>query len=177
MRRLLPTLLAPFLTACSAARIPQEAAFAAPLGGASLGVETETPSAEVAEAMALETRVRVEGRRVRSAEPGGAAARAGIAPGDVLLRIGGNALFSQDDLDDFLAIAASPGEQVEVVLKRPGRAEPRTVPVTLGRRPERKGLRDGIAWQYASLEQLPAALEEARSKKKRILAGLSGAET
>ncbi len=32
-------------------------------------------------------------------------------------------------------------------------------------------------WQYASLAQLESALEEARAQKKKVLVGLSGAET
>ncbi len=34
-----------------------------------------------------------------------------------------------------------------------------------------------LEWQYASLAQLPAALDEARTSNKKLLVGLSGAET
>jgi thioredoxin len=151
---------------------------------ATLGVDTEAPSEAVAKAQGLKHKVRLHGRVVTEVAAEGAAARAGVRIGDVLLRLGDNDLYSADDISDFLEVS-DPLDQVILRFKRPGEAEPREATVTLGARRSvtRSTSRDVPAsgprftWQFASLGQLPKALDAARSQHKKLLVGLSGAET
>ncbi len=146
--------------------------------GASLGVETSAPSSAVAQEMALPFSVRVQGQEIRAVESGSPAARAGLRVGDVLLQIGENTLFSQDDLQDLLGVSKA-GDSVEVRFRRAGtRAEERTT-VALGksRVGEQSVKSKGLDWEFASLAQLPRALEKAQASRRRLLVGLSGAET
>lgn len=140
----------------------------------SLGVETRVPSEETVEAMSLPHRVRQQGREIVSLEPDGAAARLGLSEGDVLLRADGVDLYSQDDLLDVVRVR-KPGDRIRLLLVRSGRTDAEELEVELGRGELRRP--DSLRWQYASLAQLPRALEEARAAKKKVMVGLSGAET
>lgn len=115
-----------------------------------------------------------QGRRIDSSE--GPAAKAGLRQGDVLVKLGENVLYSQDDIFDYLSVS-SPGDQVAVLFKRESGTEPRRAVVTLG--VELVGAEDqpALHWQFASLAQLPQALELARAQEKKVMVGLSGAET
>lgn len=142
---------------------------------ATLGASTSVPSSEVTQQMDLTHKVRVHGRVIDEVEPGSAAAEAGLQPGDVLLRLGENDLYSADDIADFLSVS-SQSDQVLVSFKSAGEVEPREATVTLGgERIAAEGPR--LRWQFASLGQLPEALDIARAKKKKIMVGLSGSET
>ena len=144
------------------------------LWAGSLGVETGVPSEERVEALALPHRVRQQGRAIVSLDPDGPAARAGLSEGDVLLRAGGVELYSQDDLSD-VARAGNPGDRLRLLVVRSGRTETEELDVELGRGDLRRP--DELQWPYASLAQLPRALEEARAAKKKVMVGLSGSET
>jgi len=139
---------------------------------ATLGVMTSVPTPELAAALRLPNRVRVLGRVVESAE--GAAAAAGLRPGDVLLALNEIELYSQDDLDDVLR-ASRPGETIALRALRPGEPGERQLTARLGGVPTTAV--SGIRWQYASLASLPRAQAEAREKRRHVLVGLSGAET
>ena len=143
---------------------------------AALGLKTKVPSEETTKALGLKNKVRVLGREVSALEPDGAAVRAGLKVGDVVLRLGSNDLYSTDDIVDFLSVA-SPGDRVPVVLKRVGETEQVELVATLDGESAAVSETPGIEWQYASLGQLPLALKEARAKMKKVLVGLSGAET
>ena len=143
---------------------------------ATLGVSTAVPSDEVAKSLELANKVRVLGRAVTKVAPNSAAAKAGLQVEDVLLRLGSNDLYSADDIADFLSVS-KPGDKVELVFKRPGSAEDRETSVTFGEVEQVAASGPRLAWQYSGLGQLPQALEEARAKKKKVLVGLSGAET
>ena len=143
---------------------------------ATLGVRTSVPEPEVAEQMELEFNVRWEGRYVDHVDAGGAAALAGVQQGDVLLSIDDMTLFSEDDLVDFLSVT-EPGEEVLLELKRGGETNVSRVRATLGSQQSPIADQPVLDWQYASLVQLPRALEVARAEKKKVLVGLSGAET
>jgi thiol-disulfide isomerase/thioredoxin len=143
---------------------------------ASLGVETAVPSHEVAASLELTNKVRIRGRLVTDVEQDSAAAKAGIKPGDVLVRLGDNELYSADDISDFLS-TSKPGDQVTLTYKRPGSPEKHEALVTLGGGEQSLARGPRFKWHYSGLVQLPQALGEARAKKKRVLVGLSGAET
>ena len=165
--------LALTLSGCTGTRA---APASVPAGGnavrATLGVETGAPSEELATELGLPFHVRRQGRVVESAS--GPAAAAGVRSGDVLLAIDRVELFSQDDIDDVVH-TSRPGDTLSLRVRRPGDEEERTLAATLGR--ESGAAPPGIAWRYASLANLPPALEEARATKKNALVGLSGAET
>ena len=126
--------------------------------------------------MGLTFNVRWEGRLIDEVEPGGAAADAGLREGDVLLAMDDVTLFSADDIADLLRVS-NPGRSVKVRLKRSGTTEISEAVVVLGSESVPSGSAHAIDWQFASLAQLPRALEVARAQKKKVLVGLSGAET
>ena len=142
---------------------------------ATLGASTAVPSDEAASALELSNKVRVLGRVVTKVVPESPADQAGLKVDDVLLRLGSNDLYSADDIADFLSVS-KPGDKVALVFKRPGSAEERETTVTFGE-VEQAATGPRLVWQYSGLGQLPQALEEARAKKKKVLVGLSGAET
>ena len=144
-------------------------------GSAALGITTSAPSEEVVRDMGLVQNVRVLGRVIDSLEPEGAAASAGIEVGDVLLRLDDNDLYSADDIADFLAVS-KPGQSIRVSHTRQGDASPRESSIVLGSGPSATPP-GGLEWQFAGLGQLPSALEQARAEKKKVMVGLSGAET
>ncbi len=169
MRALLLVCLA--LAGCRAAHPSSIVAKRGP--AATLGLTTSAPDETLVQEMQLETNVRVNGRVVETLASSGPADQAGIRPGDVLLQLGPNALYSQDDVDDFLRVSA-PGSVVAVRLKRAHTTTEEELRVTLS---AGEPLPAGFTWQYASQGQLPLALEHARSAKKNVLVGVSGAET
>jgi PDZ domain-containing protein len=147
---------------------------ARPARAASLGLMTSIPSELLVRSFNLNNNVRVQGRLVDLSE--GPAAEAGLRQGDVILQLGENDLYSQDDITDFLKVS-TPGDQVPVIFRREAGSEPQRALVTLGA--EKASPEDGAAlrWQYASLAQLPKALEVARAQNQKVMVGLSGAET
>ena len=162
---------------CSSPSVGPEAA---PIGSeklmrATLGIATSAPSEDTARDLGLQNKVRVQGRLIEEVEPGGPADRAGLRVGDVLFRLAANDLYSADDVADFLAVS-SPGDVVSVDFKRSD-AEARATTVTLGGESAAAEPGPRMRWQFAGLGQLPRALETARAEKKKVLVGLSGAET
>lgn len=143
---------------------------------ATLGIRTSVPEAGLAEKLGLTLNARREGRYVDHVAAGGPAALAGVRQGDVLLSVDEITLFSGDDLADFLGVS-EPGQRVVLKLKRAGEPNARSLSATLGSEPSPIADEPTFDWQYASLAQLPRALEAARVENKRVLVGLSGAET
>ncbi len=72
------------------------------------------------------------GVRLAIVQPGTAASRAGVRPGDVVVRFAGIRVYSFEDLRELIT-AHRPGDPVEVVYLRDGREH--IVPVLLGSRP------------------------------------------
>jgi S1-C subfamily serine protease len=67
---------------------------------------------------------------VASVSPNGPAAKAGLQPGDVIVRIGNVDVTSAQELQDALA-QLNPGDKVDVTYLRPPSTSPQTVSVTL----------------------------------------------
>ena len=173
--------LAPFalcLLAAASCRSVSESseATAAALDRAWLGASTRTPSDSEAEAMDLPFEVRLQGQAIASVAPGGPASLAGLKTGDVVLRMDENALYSQDDLHDFLW-ASQPGDRVELTVRRAGTSEDESIPIELTSAPDDHATKPSIDWEFASLAQLPQAKAKAEAEERRLLIGLSGAET
>lgn len=142
--------------------------------GATLGVETRQPTKQEGADFHLGAIAgRWCGRLVTSVEEGGPASKAGLAVGDVLLRVGANDLYSQDDLDDVLRVAET-GAEATLVVKRAGSHEEESLTATLGGSP---AAGEGFRWHFAGPGQLEAALALAKREGKTVLVGLSGAET
>lgn len=90
-----------------------------------LGVVVGAVTREMAEAMNLE---RSAGALVNDVTPGGAADRAGIKPGDVILEFDGQTIEAWGDLPPLVG-ANPPGKKIEVLVSRDGKK--RTFEVTL----------------------------------------------
>ncbi len=141
-----------------------------------LQIETRAPTPEEAQMFCLERLVgRVNGLFVVGAREGGPAAAAGLIPGDVILEAGGSPLHSRDDLEDAWRVAR-PGTRIPLRVKRLETFQvlrlalegPAANPAPAG---------GGIAWQHAGPGALSRALAEAGRAGRRVLVGLSGAET
>jgi hypothetical protein len=138
-----------------------------------LGLSTRAPSEELAERLDLPLAVRRQGQEVVAVEPGGLAQRIGLSPGDVLMRLDANELYSRDDLADFLRTRRS-SEPVEILVRRGDSGADETLRAVL---PAPDAASEGIAWRFAGLAQLDEALAVARAEGRGVLVGLSGAET
>jgi serine protease Do len=91
-----------------------------------MGVSIQEVTREVAEAFGLP---KSGGALVNSVEPNGPAARAGIEPGDVILKFDGKAITVSSDLPRMVG-ALKPGTKSQVEIWRKGQV--RTVSVTIG---------------------------------------------
>ncbi len=142
--------------------------------GATLGIETRQPTKqEGADAHLGAIAGRWCGRLVTSVEAEGPALKAGLAVGDILLRMDANDLYSQDDLDDALRVAEA-GQDATLDIKRAGTHKEETLTATLG---ASSAAVEGYLWQFAGPSQLEDALALAKAEGKTVLVGLSGAET
>lgn len=91
-----------------------------------MGVSIQEVTREMAEAFGLP---KAGGALVNSVEPNGPAARAGIEPGDVILRFDGKPVTTSSDLPRMVGLM-KPGSRVQADLWRKGQT--RTVLVTIG---------------------------------------------
>lgn len=91
-----------------------------------MGVSIQEVTREMAEAFGLP---KAGGALVNSIEPNGPAARAGIEPGDVILRFDGKPISASSDLPRLVGLM-KPGTRVQVELWRKG--QNRTTTVTIG---------------------------------------------
>jgi len=146
-----------------------------PVGG-KFGAVTRPPTEEEIATCGLGLLLagRVNGRIISSVEKGSAADYAGVAVGDAVLALDENLLYSADDLEDFLRAARSK-QKVILTRKRPGAMGEEKIELVLGYAPDPTEPR--IDWRFAGPAQLDAARAQARKEGKRILVGLSGAET
>ena len=166
MRRLLPLLL---LASCAGLPNGDEANLTG-----SLGVLTAAPTESDALEYALPQGVRTQGRVILSVLDGSAADRLGLEPGGIILSLDSVDLFSEDDLNDVLTVNV-PGSTVSIAFHPPSDRDVIETEVMLDIGAPRAP--DAITWQFASLGQMERAVELATTKKRRILVGLSGAET
>jgi PDZ domain-containing secreted protein len=143
---------------------------------ATLGVETRAPTQEECLRYALELNVRYKGQMICRLNRNSVAAMAGLRRGDVILAFDKVEIFSSDDLRDLLSVRV-PGQAVTLQVKRGKDKKKETLRLKLGDQkiPKRKEPR--LVWQHAGLPYLEDALAQARREKKRVLVGLSGAET
>lgn len=143
---------------------------------ATLGVSTRAPTKEEVKNLGLTFEVRARGQIVSKLVKDGAATKAGLMVGDVLVRLGNVEVFSQDDIADVLRVSA-PGQKLEASVLRAKTGKEETVEVALGTIEIKAPKQPPLAWDFASLANLDAAVANAKKDKKLVLVGLSGAET
>ena len=100
-----------------------------------LGVSIQPINDDLADSLGLP---RNRGEFVQTVQPDGAADRAGIRPGDVVISIDGKAVTEEQTLS-FLVANITPGTRIPIELVRDG--ERRTVQATVGKRPSEEELR------------------------------------
>ena len=100
-----------------------------------LGVSIQPVTEDVADSLGIE---RNRGEFVQAVVDGGAAAQAGIEPGDIVTSINGQPV-TPDQTLSFLVANIEPGTRIPIELYRDGRR--RTVQATVGRRPSEDELR------------------------------------
>ncbi|KAF0244302.1 MAG: Peptidase S1C [Planctomycetota bacterium] len=140
------------------------------------GAGTRAPDASEKAAFKLGDALagRVNGQIVEAVAKDSPAATAGIAVGDAILALDSNRIYSSDDLLDFLR-AAKPEQKVKVLVRRGESKKEESVEVTLGSEAAAKEAH--IQWTFAGPAQMDAALALAKKEGKKVLVGLSGAET
>ena len=143
---------------------------------ATLGMKTRQPTRDEMKRHELKMEVRVQGQVVTEVEDDGVADKGGITVGDIVLKLGANEVFSQDDIADFLRVS-QPSQKVAVELLRGKTSKIKTVSLRLGAEKREAPSEPRLEWQFSSLGQLPAAMAKAKKEKKPLLVGLSGAET
>ena len=131
---------------------------------ATLGVETVAPSTQQREQYSLPFEVRVQGQLISSVQKGSPASRAGVKPGEVLLALDNNAIYSRDDVQDFLR-TSKPKQKVALHLRSPSR-EDRKLTVELDGKEVTVAAEPEFEWQYASRGQLETALARAKKEQK-----------
>jgi S1-C subfamily serine protease len=141
---------------------------------ARFGAAARAASTPEKEALGLGDAIAGRVNGVIAEEPAKDGPAAAIKAGDAILALDGNRLYSNDDLLDFVR-TAKPGQKVKVLLKRAESKKEETVEITLGAAPAPKETK--IAWQFAGPAQFDAALALAKKEGKKVLVGISGAET
>ncbi|MCX7864058.1 MAG: Do family serine endopeptidase [Novosphingobium sp.] len=99
-----------------------------------LGVRIQPLNDDLAASLGLEQK---KGEFVQAVEPGGAAAKAGIRPGDVVVRVDGKEVSSEQTLS-YLIANTPPGSRIPIELIRDGRRI--TVTAVVGKRPSEEEL-------------------------------------
>ncbi|MCT2557560.1 Do family serine endopeptidase [Tsuneonella sp. YG55] len=99
-----------------------------------LGVQIQPVAGDLADSLDLPPN---QGEFVQSVEPGQAADKAGIKPGDVITRVDGKQVTSDQTLS-FLVANIAPGKRIPIELYREGQR--RSVTVTVGKRPSEEEL-------------------------------------
>ena len=113
-----------------------------------------------------------EGLVVRTLDPNGPAAGAGIEENDLLLKVDGKAVGSQRELREAV-VARAPGDEVQVELIH--RGKPATKAVKLGERPD-FGLAGGAIPLEGLAEEQAKRVREAIEQNMRALEGLKGGD-
>lgn len=143
---------------------------------AALGAKLRAPTSEEIRRYGLNRlKHSPNGLYLTAIDKGGAAEKAGLKKGDVLLALDENKMFSQDDLNDFLQVSHT-GTRVQAIVKRTDTLKEEKVAVTL-EAGEKAAVGNKFAWQYASLGQLEKAIAAAKKEGKLVFVGLSGADT
>lgn len=143
---------------------------------ATLGVSTRAPTKEEVKKLGLKFEVRACGQIVSELVKDGAATKAGLMAGDVLVRLGNAEVFSQDDIADVLRVSAA-GQKLKVSVLRAKTGKEEAVEIALGTKELKAPKVAPLTWDYASLANLDTAIARAKKDKKLVLVGLSGAET
>ena len=99
-----------------------------------LGIRIQALNEDLADSLGIPHN---RGEFVQAVEPGGGAAKAGIQPGDVVLKVGGKDV-SPDQTLSYLVANTAPGSRIPIDLIRDGRRM--TLVATVGKRPTEEEL-------------------------------------
>ena len=99
-----------------------------------LGIRIQPLNEDLAESLGIADK---RGEFVQAVEPGGAADKAGLKAGDVILEVDGKAVSSDQTLS-FIVANIEPGKRIPITLIREGKR--RAVTATVGRRPTEEEL-------------------------------------
>ena len=119
-----------------------------------LGVGIAPVTDDLAASLGIEEN---RGEIIQSVQPGEGAARAGIEPGDIVLRVDGREV-TPDQTLSYLVARIAPGQTVPVELIRDGRR--RTLNVTVGQRPTAEELRQQQMFSEDEDEDMMAEPED-----------------
>ena len=119
-----------------------------------LGVGIAPVTDDLAASLGIEEN---RGEIIQSVQPGEGAARAGIEPGDIVLRVDGREV-TPDQTLSYLVARIAPGQTVPVELIRDGRR--RTLNVTVGQRPTAEELRQQQMFSEDEEEDMMAEPED-----------------
>lgn len=143
---------------------------------ATLGVDTRAPTKEECVRYALELNRRYKGQVIDRLRKASAGAKAGLVRGDIIVAMDRVEIFSADDIRDLLMVR-KPGQKVTLQVIRGKDNKKETVRLKLGEKKVLKRRLPRLTWNYAGLPYLEDALARARRESKRVLVGLSGADT
>lgn len=143
---------------------------------ATLDVETREPTKEETSTLGLKVEHRARGQVVTAVTKDGAAARSGLVAGDVIVALGGVEVFSQDDIADVLRVSSTE-QKLEASILRATTKKEETLVIQLGAKTVNQPSVPSLAWDFAGLPHMDAAIARAEKEKQLILVGLSGAET
>jgi serine protease Do len=123
-----------------------------------IGVQIQEVSKEVADSFGLK---QAQGALVNSVEKDGPSAKAGVEPGDIILKVDGRDVRQSNDLPRIIT-AVQPGKKVTLTVWRKG--QPREIPVTVAELKE-----DTQAAQNPRRQGTPAPKEKAKPNRMGLV--------
>ena len=127
-----------------------------------LGVNIQPVTDDLADSLGLPKN---RGEFVQSVQPGEAADKAGIRPGDVVTKVGSNAV-TKDETLSYLVANIEPGQRVPIELYRDGQR--RTVTVVVGKRPSDEELAQGQLFDPDAEPEAPGAGQQGGVIEERL---------
>jgi serine protease Do len=151
-----------------AQRVQRQIAATGHASHAMLGVTVQEVNQTLADSFKL---ARPEGALVANVQPGGPGAKAGLQPGDVVLKVDGKPVVASGDLPAVITMA-SPGDKVALEVWRDGQT--RNLSATLGDAAVKGGRSEASAQAEAGHGKLGLALRPLQPDERRALGSQTG---